>query len=459
MKKRMFFNFFLVSVSLLMAISCSVAPKGEISSSAHPQDEITRLRSDLEDAQIEHVDVLASEEYLDSVSFLQKAEKNLGRGKSQEKVINDLRFGRGYLRSALLKAESRREKTPELLEARQRAIEAGMTRIPSLKAEWIILDERFASNAGNLEDLSSTDIQELQDGYANLEKMARVETLLGHAKAKINGARKQNASQIAPRSLRKAEMSLNNAELLIGSNLSQPAQFQSAVNDANREALFLTEVVRTIQDNGKSMKEATAIKLVVQDQRISYLDKSLSASQADAQQSESDLDESRAEVKSQDRALQRNDRSLASARNSLAVQAAMESAREKFNKTEADTYQQGEKLVIRLKSMSFRSGQSELSSNSKALLQKVTDVARDLNAKEIKIEGHTDSSGSRLINETVSTKRADNVAAYLKENGFDNIQVVSEGHGFEHPIATNKTKAGRALNRRVDVVITPTVKE
>ena len=76
---------------------------------------------------------------------------------------------------------------------------------------------------------------------------------------------------------------------------------------------------------------------------------------------------------------------------------------------------------------------------------------------EIKVEGHTDSIGTASQNKAISEKRADAVASYFKLNGFENIDVQSTGFGFQKPIATNKSKEGRAQNRRVDIVITPRV--
>ena len=78
-----------------------------------------------------------------------------------------------------------------------------------------------------------------------------------------------------------------------------------------------------------------------------------------------------------------------------------------------------------------------------------------MKATEIKVEGHTDSLGSAVQNKTISEQRAQAVASYFKSNGFKNIEVQSTGFGFDKPIATNKSKEGRAQNRRVDIIITP----
>jgi outer membrane protein OmpA-like peptidoglycan-associated protein len=105
--------------------------------------------------------------------------------------------------------------------------------------------------------------------------------------------------------------------------------------------------------------------------------------------------------------------------------------------------------------MKFSSGRSDLPAKALPLLSKVSEMARSLNAKEIKIEGHTDSTGTQELNKRLSEERAQAVATYFKSNGFDPARVGAEGLGFEKPVATNKSKEGRAQNRRVDVIITP----
>ena len=82
-------------------------------------------------------------------------------------------------------------------------------------------------------------------------------------------------------------------------------------------------------------------------------------------------------------------------------------------------------------------------------------MAESLDPSEVVVEGHTDSVGTSAKNKTLSEERAVTVASYLSNNGLDERKIQSRGFGFGKPIATNKTSAGRAQNRRVDVVITP----
>ena len=74
-------------------------------------------------------------------------------------------------------------------------------------------------------------------------------------------------------------------------------------------------------------------------------------------------------------------------------------------------------------------------------------------AKNIKVTGHTDATGSEAYNQSLSEKRANAVKSYLTGKGIDGQRIEASGMGESAPIATNKTKAGRAENRRVELEV------
>ena len=67
--------------------------------------------------------------------------------------------------------------------------------------------------------------------------------------------------------------------------------------------------------------------------------------------------------------------------------------------------------------------------------------------------GHCDATGNDRINDPLSVKRAERVKQYFIEKGVDQSTISSEGKGSHDPVDTNKTAAGRAKNRRVEVEI------
>jgi outer membrane protein OmpA-like peptidoglycan-associated protein len=69
----------------------------------------------------------------------------------------------------------------------------------------------------------------------------------------------------------------------------------------------------------------------------------------------------------------------------------------------------------------------------------------------IDINGHTDNTGSDELNQKLSESRANSVKQYLLENGIGENRITATGYGESKPIADNKTAAGRAMNRRVEI--------
>ena len=72
--------------------------------------------------------------------------------------------------------------------------------------------------------------------------------------------------------------------------------------------------------------------------------------------------------------------------------------------------------------------------------------------------GHTDSIGADAYNQKLSVRRAESVKAYLVTKGVAPNRVYTEGKGEKQPVASNKTKDGRAKNRRVEIEVIGTRK-
>lgn len=87
------------------------------------------------------------------------------------------------------------------------------------------------------------------------------------------------------------------------------------------------------------------------------------------------------------------------------------------------------------------------------LLDKLAEALQREPATSITVEGHTDSLGREIFNQTLSVRRADNVVAYLASKGVAFGRLTAVGRGESQPIADNATEAGRARNRRVDILI------
>jgi OOP family OmpA-OmpF porin len=92
----------------------------------------------------------------------------------------------------------------------------------------------------------------------------------------------------------------------------------------------------------------------------------------------------------------------------------------------------------------------------KASLDDLVSKLKDINLEVIIAVGHTDSVGTDEYNQKLSVRRAEAVKAYLQSKGVEANRVYTEGKGEKQPVADNKTAAGRAKNRRVEIEVVGT---
>ncbi|MES2811449.1 MAG: DUF5723 family protein [Bacteroidota bacterium] len=109
------------------------------------------------------------------------------------------------------------------------------------------------------------------------------------------------------------------------------------------------------------------------------------------------------------------------------------------------------KLNDYAKTILFDSGKSSFQERTYPVLQAMLAILKEYPTSKFAIEGHTDSDGAAQANLILSENRAAAVMGYLVENGIDASRLTSKGFGETKPIATNNTKTGKALNRRVEV--------
>ena len=97
-----------------------------------------------------------------------------------------------------------------------------------------------------------------------------------------------------------------------------------------------------------------------------------------------------------------------------------------------------------------------LKNEGKAKLDDLTGKVKGINLEVIIAVGHTDSVGTDAYNQKLSVRRAEAVKAYLVSKGIEKNRVYTEGKGEKQPVADNKTKEGRAKNRRVEIEVVGT---
>jgi outer membrane protein OmpA-like peptidoglycan-associated protein len=113
-----------------------------------------------------------------------------------------------------------------------------------------------------------------------------------------------------------------------------------------------------------------------------------------------------------------------------------------------------EKAIVILKKVYFETNKAVIKPVSFPVLNEVAEVMNTYKRiKLVEVQGHTDSRGRDAYNKELSQRRANSVREYLMNKGVEGSRLTAVGYGEEEPIDTNKTRAGRANNRRVEFKI------
>ena len=130
--------------------------------------------------------------------------------------------------------------------------------------------------------------------------------------------------------------------------------------------------------------------------------------------------------------------------------------REELRGTGVSVSREGDTIkLIMPGNITFETDSYNLRDSFYPVLNSVGKVLSKYNDTTLRVTGHTDSTGGKAYNQTLSERRAQSVASYLATQGISTSRAFSEGRGFEQPIASNGSANGRAQNRRVELYILP----
>jgi outer membrane protein OmpA-like peptidoglycan-associated protein len=287
----------------------------------------------------------------------------------------------------------------------------------------------------------------LQQDYATVELNALQRGTTGPAEHLRDKALREGAKVHAPRTLTQLEQKIRESTNFVALNVSNK--------------LALKKVRETL--------EADANRLI----RITRDSKALNASDGEAivlerESSEAKLAAKSAQVKAKDKALAETTEELAATEQREAelaeaksLQDKIKAAQREFSSREVQMIQQGRTVTMRLIDLRFLPGQSSINSNRFVLLNRVRTVIDTFAPAEVVIQGHTDATGASATNQALSLARAEAIRDFLEsaraKDPSKQLSMRAEGLGDQYPVASNKTVSGRALNRRVDIVIVPQV--
>lgn len=110
---------------------------------------------------------------------------------------------------------------------------------------------------------------------------------------------------------------------------------------------------------------------------------------------------------------------------------------------------------VPLYAIQFAPGRADMTPASEAILNEVISMMSDHPTWRLRVEGHTDNAGTKMGNRTLSFRRASAVVTWLAANGVKRARLDPQGIGDARPLVENTTEAGRAKNRRIELVKIP----
>lgn len=405
---------------------CASSPHVEkLPDTANANEEVQRLQQDMQEANAnQQVDILSPKAWKEASDYTDEAKDRLAHNRSNERVLYSVAKARAWLKKATEHAQQASNVIPDILQVRQEAKDSQAPKFASDeydKAESDLREytrDREDSEFGITNDRRTS----YREAYINAQTKALQNHYLGEARAAIHDARDKDAKTLVPNVWEDALRTYKNAEGFIAANRLDQAGVEAMAKKAVDSAKRLQRITN----------EAIAANNASPEQRALALD----------------------------RLKQRNE-NLTGVLDQQAFDEKFDEARRMFDRNDAEVYKQGSQLVMRLKGVQFATGHTELPASSFPIITKVGTVIKSFgNSPEVRIEGHTDSRGGQKVNERLAEQRAEAVKEYLISNAGlqpEQIQVVAVRD--ERPIASNKTKEGRAENRRVDVVVMPKVEE
>lgn len=124
--------------------------------------------------------------------------------------------------------------------------------------------------------------------------------------------------------------------------------------------------------------------------------------------------------------------------------------------TGVDVVREGDTIRLQApENITFDTNRADVKSQFRPVLNQIANSIAQYPGTVVRVEGHTDSTGSASYNQTLSENRAKSVSSYLIGRGVESSRIQAMGYGFSRPVADNATASGRALNRRVEVLIIP----
>jgi outer membrane protein OmpA-like peptidoglycan-associated protein len=266
------------------------------------------------------------------------------------------------------------------------------------------------------------------------------------------------ASKYAPEIMARAKQDLTNAQDLDTkkSNRKQVITFARSAVQTSEDARLVTLRKIKAEDEAAQQRASAEAQQKARDEATRA---QLEAQQAATQQAQ-------AEAQAADARAREAEAKAAAQAAEQQAQAAQQQAAQASNQTEEmreklkaqlnsvlQTQETARGLIVNMSDVLFDTGKYTLKADAKEKLARVSGILLAYPDLKLQVEGYTDNVGGQEYNMKLSQDRANAVESYLTSNGVQAANITATGYGMSNPTADNSTAAGRAQNRRVQLVV------
>jgi outer membrane protein OmpA-like peptidoglycan-associated protein len=212
--------------------------------------------------------------------------------------------------------------------------------------------------------------------------------------------------------------------------------------------MALKKAEEAVENANHFQKNGNSPAYVAKHANMAMLRVEIARKTAELKASQDEFQKTSSELRSlEDSLLQNETNRTASQRNAMSAEESLKN----FYNFEAQRTDRG--WVVRFKNISFASEKASLTSRAERPINELTDFLLQYPERNMIIEGHTDNTGSESFNRKLSQQRADVIRNAIIARGISDSRIMSIGFGEQYPVESNKTEAGRRINRRVEVFI------
>ncbi|MGH9437272.1 MAG: OmpA family protein [Terriglobia bacterium] len=281
---------------------------------------------------------------------------------------------------------------------------------------------------------------------------------LYEAENAVKIARWEGAEQFAGDTFNKAEQLLKQAQEYQARKAGKKPVIMTAreavqtAEDARTIAIRRAQHEQQVQERQAAAERAAAAKAQAEQEAAARAQAQAAQSAAEAAREKAQAQAEQAQLQAQE-AQQKAQEANQRAQQADQQRAAMRARLLQQLNSILQTRQTARGLVVTMSHVFFDTGQATLHQETRETLAKLAGVLLAYPGISIEIDGYTDNTGSEATNEVLSQKRADAVENFLVQQGVPASSIASRGLGESNPVAPNDTATGRALNRRVEIVI------